>query len=182
MNKQWSTIVLLLIIILFAHCQSYEEKKQLTLKKQVDVNSLIHNLTEKLKTLNNAHLSLCGKATGHSTELKSMKFDGATKALLDSKGKRHLLALQRALAYKSIVNDEYTRTYNAYQELLGVSEQLELDLIMFNSFDEANFDKLLEKLEDVLVNVQPMAQGLVIGEENVKLPDLNLVWKNNVAK
>ena len=55
-------------------------------------------------------------------------------------------------------------------------------MIMLNSFDEANFDKLLEELEDVLDNVQPMAQELVIGEENLKLPDLNLIWKEYVTK
>ncbi|MEK7511960.1 MAG: hypothetical protein AAB575_02995 [Patescibacteria group bacterium] len=182
MKRRQSIICLFLATFLFASCQSYEQKKQLTLKKQTDVNLLIKSLAQKLQTLNDASSKLLTATNQCSLALKEMKPTDVKVAMSYPKAKRHLLVLQKALAYKEIVNGEYGRTYSAYQELLGVSEQLELDMIMLNSFDEANFDKLLEELEDVLDNVQPMAQELVIGEENLKLPDLNLIWKEYVTK
>lgn len=199
MYKHYKLILLLIMAAIFLSCRSHEKKRQMTLQKQTDVESiegkkqltiqkqndvksLASNMLNKLTTLNYAHQGLDNKATTYSMALRDWKFAGIDRAMQDSRGKGNLLALQKALAYKNIVLDEYTRTYDAYQELLGVSEQLELDMIMLNSFDEANFDELLKKLEDVLVNVQPMAQELVIGEKNMRLPDLDSVWKDYVAK
>ena len=174
-------LLLMLIAVSLISCQSFEEKKQLTLNKQTAVGLLIKSLSEKLKTLNDAHVKLGVKAIEYSTVLREEKPDGVMDAMKNTKAKINLFALQKALAYKTIVNDEYRRTYDAYQELMGASKQLELDMIMLTSFDETNFDRLLDKLEDILENVQPMAHKLVIGDENIILPDLDSVWKEYVA-
>jgi len=78
----------------------------------------------------------------------------------------HLTAYQKVEAYLKILKEEDKKTEQAAIELYGIQMQLELDIEMLESIENADLEETLKQLNLVIDKIQPTADNLVLNDEN----------------
>jgi hypothetical protein len=81
-----------------------------------------------------------------------------------------LKAIQKASAYKEIIDNETKKTYASIIELHGLTKQLRLDITVLGALEDEKGDELLAQLDLVINRIQPQANDLVISPNTPMKP------------
>jgi len=161
-----------------------EKKKALSEEKLHEVRDLRDKLMEKVALLEKTSKQFdqeiennVNEVRAETTKLSEETFD---QAIQNRRIKAALEAIQKAQAYKGIVNRESQIAGEAAVETEGAEKQLRLDIIMLASVDEAKLDELLAKLDLVINKIQPQAKELVLKDAQTNLKPLEDIYKELV--
>lgn len=162
-----------------------EKKRVLSEAKLQEVRTLRDKLAEKVTRLTKTNEQFDREIADSAKTIQAETSQESTKAfeqaIQNRRVKAALEAIQKAQAYKEIVDRASQLTSEAIVETEGVEKQLRLDIIMLASVDEAKLDELLAKLDLVINKIQPQAKELVLKDEQTNLKPLEDIFKELVT-
>jgi hypothetical protein len=179
--------ILALITFAICHCSNDEPKKKVSAKMSVQSKKQLSQ--EKLQTVTSLSAQLEKKkvrltatkqsfdATIQSTanelavESNKSNLQSFEQSMRNKKIANHLRLIQKATAYKELVENEIQLTENNLLELDSTAKLVQLDIIMLDGMAEERLDELLSKLDLTIKDITPQAEDLVLHDEpNNKRP------------
>ncbi|HCC23751.1 TPA: hypothetical protein DF272_06285 [Candidatus Falkowbacteria bacterium] len=143
-----------------------KSKKQLSEEKLQTVKALKAELAAKAQTLRGTVVKFESEIQRNVKEIQEEKSytgqQGFDESIKNQRIRNCLEAIQKAHGYKQIVIEAAQKTEAGEIELVGVEKQLDLDIILLDSMEDAEIDRLLDRLDLVITQYQPRTQKLIL--------------------
>ena len=178
MKKTCPLICFLFCFISFSDCHQKNidkrPKKIQSEEKLKLVVTLVDKLQRKKSTLDQKGQIFEQEITVNIQEIKIERDRGTFTDFRSAMSNKHiencLNAIQKASAYKELVNREAQKTEASVIELEGTTKQLRLDITVLGALEDEKGDELLAELDLVINRIQPQADDLVISPDTPKKP------------
>ncbi len=165
---------------------SIQSKKQLSQEKLQVVTALSVKLEEKKSKLaeakqkfNSAIQSSADELNAENTKSNLQSFE---QSMSNQKIANCLQFIQKASAYKELVENELQLTDNSLIELDATAKLLNLDLIMLDGMAEEKLEELLSKLDLTIKDITPQANELILPPDPGNKKPLETLYDEYVVK
>ena len=136
----------LIFLLCLPTCNKRDAKKE-TKEKYETVISLMEKLHEKHVNIDNTIKKFKDKKTEFKKAIKGIKSKRGISSYAEAENNKplmiHLTAYQKVEAYLKILKEEDKKTEQAAIELYGIQMQLELDIEMLESIENADLEEHL---------------------------------------
>lgn len=165
---------------------SIQSKKQLSQEKLQIVTTLSSKLEEKKTKLTvtkqKFDLSIQSNADELNAEGNKSNLQNFEQSMSNKKIGNYLRLIQKATAYRELVENEINLTDTGLIELDATAKQLELDIIMLDGMAEEKLDELLSKLDLTIKDITPQANDLVFPDDPSNKKPLEALYEEYVTK
>jgi len=143
---------------------STKSKKVLSQEKLTEIISLIAVIEAKLISIREAIQKTDAKIQVHVAEIKAEKRRSGQSSYAEIERNRaikiRLETIQKAHAHKQILLEAAHTSVLGKTELEGIKEQLDLDIIILETMEDAKFDQLVDRANLIVTKWQPQAKKL----------------------
>ena len=165
---------------------SVQSKKQLSQEKLQTVTSLSAKLEDKKTKLTSTKQKFDSTIQSTASELtvesNKSNLQNFEQSMSNKKIANCLLLIQKATAYRELVESEIQLTENGLIELDATAKQVQLDIIMLDGMAEERLDELLSKLDLTIKDITPQAADLILDDEPSNKKPLKELYEEYIVR
>jgi hypothetical protein len=155
-------------------------------RKMAEISSLQQGLTEKLALAMDKKKQLELKTEALKDEIRQensqLPVDSYQKAVLTPRIVYNLKLIQLLLGYVSSLDDKILYLQNGHETLRFYLQQAQDDLLMIQTLNDLEVDKLIAKINLTLDKYSPETAGPLFDADSVPLKDTEQIWREIVDK
>jgi hypothetical protein len=153
-------------------------------RKMAEISSLQHNLTGKIalaaEKRNRLEQNITELQNEINTQIRQFKFQSYPMAIQNSRIDYNLKLVQLLRGYITRLNDRIEYFENGQVTLTFFFRQAEDDLMMINTLDDLEIDKLISQINGILDEYIPESGNPMFDVNDVPLKDTEKIWSEIV--